>query len=247
MIALFTDFGGQDPYVGQLHAVLAWHAPGTPVIDLFHHVPGYDIRAGAYLLPGYISAFPKDTVFMCVVDPGVGSERRPLYLRADDCWFVGPDNGLFQILVRRARAHECFTVDWRPEKLSHSFHGRDLFAPVAAMLSRGERPQASPVELSLREGTEWPDDLAEVVYIDHFGNAISGYRTEALPQGAKISVKGNLLRHANTFSDVDKGEACWFENANGLVEIAVNQGSACGQLDIGLGSPLSILSPAGTV
>jgi len=241
MIALFTDFGSQDPYIGQLHAVLAQHAPAIPVIDLFHHVPNHDIRAGAYLLPSYISAFPEDTVFMCVIDPGVGGERRPLFMRSDNSWFVGPDNGLFQILARRATRHDCFAIDWRPDNLSHSFHGRDLFAPVAAMLARGAQPDATPVELSLHHDAEWPDDLAEIVYIDHFGNAISGYRASKLPHNVKIKIDGNLLRHATTFSDVDKGEAFWFENANGLVEIAVNRGSAAELLSLHIGSSLTIL------
>ncbi|MEE8388895.1 MAG: SAM-dependent chlorinase/fluorinase [Acidiferrobacterales bacterium] len=240
MIVLYTDFGSQDSYVGQLHAVLAQQAPGIAVIDLFHHVPNHDIRAGAYLLPSFVSAFPENTVFICVVDPGVGSERRPLILRADNIWFVGPDNGLFQILARRASQVECLTIDWRPDKLSPSFHGRDLFAPVAAMLSRGELPDATPVELHTGEDAQWPDDLAEVVYIDHFGNAITGYRATALPQDASIRISGKLLRPANTFSEVTRGTAFWYENANGLVEIAVNQGRAAEQLAIRLGMLFSV-------
>lgn len=242
MIALFTDFGSQGPYVGQLHAVLTEHAPGIPVIDLFHHVPNYDIRAGAYLLPGYISVFPDETIFVCVVDPGVGGERRPLLLRADNSWFVGPDNGLFQILARRARSHECFAIDWRPDNLSHSFHGRDLFAPVAAMLARGEQPEVTPANMSLQQNAEWPDDLAEVVYVDHFGNAVGGYRAATLPHGVQIEIGGSMLRQATTFADVNKGEAFWFENANGLVEFAVNQGSAADLLSLRIGSSFAILS-----
>ena len=242
MIALFTDFGSQDPYVGQLHAVLARHAPGVAVIDLFHHVPSYDIRAGAYLLPAYISVFPDETIFVCVVDPGVGGERRPVLLRTDNSWFVGPDNGLFQILARRAASHECFAIDWRPDNLSHSFHGRDLFVPVAAMLACGEKPDVTPVDLSLHQDSEWPDDLAEVVYIDHFGNATSGYRANKLPHGAQIEISGSLLRRATTFADVAPGEAFWFENANGLVEFAVNQGCASDLLSLHTSSSFTILS-----
>lgn len=241
MITLFTDFGGQDPYVGQLHAVLAQQAPGIPVIDLFHHVPNHDIRAGAYLLPSYLSTFPVDTVFICVVDPGVGGERRPLYLRVDNFWFVGPDNGLFQLLMRRASRLESYIIDWRPRTLSASFHGRDLFAPVAAMLSRGERPDATPVVLSTGEDEQWPDDLAEVLYIDRFGNAITGYRAEVLPPDADIRISGALLPPASTYSDVARGEF-WYENANGLVEFAVNQGRADEQLAIKLGTSFSIHS-----
>jgi S-adenosylmethionine hydrolase len=242
MIALYTDFGSQDPYVGQLHAVLAEQAPGVPVVDLFHHVPNYDIRAGAYLLPSYISSFPQDTVFMCVVDPGVGGERRPLYLRVDGYWFVGPDNGLFQILIQRADRVSSFIIDWRPRRLSPSFHGRDLFAPVAAMLSRGERPDATQVDLTTGEYDQWPDDLAAVLYLDHFGNAITGYRAAELPQEANIRINGTSLRTASTYSDVARGEAFWYENANGLVEFAVNQGRADEQLALKLGASFSIHS-----
>ncbi|MFV1997719.1 MAG: S-adenosyl-l-methionine hydroxide adenosyltransferase family protein [Acidiferrobacterales bacterium] len=242
MIVLFTDFGSQDPYVGQLHAVLAQQAPGVPVIDLFHNVPNQNVRAGAYLLPSYISLFPEDTVFMCVVDPGVGGKRRPLYLRVDDIWFVGPDNGLFRILLRRALRVECFTIDWRPRELSSSFHGRDLFAPVAAMLSKGEPPDAAPVTLDTGEDEQWPDDTAEVIYVDHYGNATTGYRAAVMPQDAKIRINGILLSRAKTYSDVATGEAFWYENANGLVEFAVNQGRADKQLAIRISTPFSIHS-----
>lgn len=240
MIALFTDFGSQDSYVGQLHAVFAQQAPGIPVIDLFHHVPKYDIRAGAYLLSSLISVFPADTIFVCVVDPGVGSKRRPLYLQADGFRFVGPDNGLFEIIKRRARQCDCFTIDWRPENLSNSFHGRDLFVPVAAMLARGEVRETTPTLLYSANDMQWPDDLAEVIHIDHFGNAITGYRASSLAQNAIISINQKVLEPANTYSDVASGTAFWYENANGLVEIAVNQGSAARQLAITPGMPITV-------
>src|SRR5205085_2477038 len=134
MIVLFTDYGVGDPYVGQLHAVLAREAPGIPVVDLFHGVPSFDVRAGAYLLPAYVREFPEDSVFLCVVDPGVGGERKPAMVRADGRWYVGPDNGLLSILAARAGSVESYAIAWRPPGLSASFHGRDLFAPVAARL-----------------------------------------------------------------------------------------------------------------
>ena len=226
MIALYTDFGSQGPYVGQLHAVLANQAQGIPVVDLFHDVPSYNIRAGAYLLPSYVSAFPAGTVFVCVVDPGVGSDRRAVYLKADDYWYVGPDNGLFQILARRARQVSCYAIDWRPQNLSHSFHGRDLFAPVAAMLSLGQKPRAKPASLHGGENSQWPDDLAEVVYIDRFGNATTGFRATALSSKTMIRINKSVVGFSRTYSGVAIGEIFWYENANGLVEIAVNQGSA---------------------
>src|SRR5581483_10791489 len=144
MIALYTDFGVADPYVGQVHAVLAQAAPGVAVIDLLHAVPNFDIRAGAYLLPALGAELPADTIFVCVVDPGVGSERRALIVRADGRTYVGPDNGLLHVVWQRARSRECRAIDWRPARLSASFHGRDLFAPVAARLACGEAVDATP-------------------------------------------------------------------------------------------------------
>jgi S-adenosylmethionine hydrolase len=239
MIALFTDFGLHDPYVGQLHAVLAQQAPGVPVIDLFHAAPNYDIRAAAYLLPAYAAIFPPKTIFVCVVDPGVGSARRAVLVRADGRWYVGPDNGLFHVLAQRAGAADCHEILWRPAQLSASFHGRDLFAPVAAMLARGETPQSAPTALTPPPG-DWPDDLAQVVYIDHYGNAITGVRAARVDRSRGIRVGGRVLAHARTFSAIPTGQACWYENANGLVEFAVNRSDAAQTLGLHLGDSFEI-------
>ncbi len=237
MIVLFTDFGLNDPYVGQMHAVLAREAPGVPVIDLFHSVPAFNIRAGAYLLPAYARDFPPGTVFVGVVDPGVGGARRPVMLQADRRWYVGPDNGLFEMVRRRATEHECRVIRWRPSRLSGSFHGRDLFAPVAARLARGEIPDSEPVEIS------WPDDLAEIIHIDHYGNGISGLRAVSVSTTQAVRAGGEVLKYARVFSEVPPGTAFWYENANGLVEIAVNGGSAAARLGLRPGTPLTLIQP----
>jgi S-adenosylmethionine hydrolase len=140
MIALFTDFGLHGPYTGQMKAVLYQTAPGVPVIDLFADAPVGNPKASAYLLAAYAAWFPERTVFLCVVDPRVGGGRPALFLEADGRWYVGPGNGLFELVQRRARKTRAFETDWKPEQLSASFHGRDLFAPVAAILARGEEP-----------------------------------------------------------------------------------------------------------
>ncbi len=140
MIVLFTDFGLEGPYVGQIKAVLHREAPGVPVVDLFHDAPAHAPELAAYLLAAYVGEFPEDAVFLCVVDPGVGSGRRPVMVRADDRWYVGPDNGLLAIIARRARSPGWWDITIRPQRLSATFHGRDLFAPAAARLARGERP-----------------------------------------------------------------------------------------------------------
>ncbi|MCR4300388.1 MAG: SAM-dependent chlorinase/fluorinase [Sulfuricaulis sp.] len=243
MIVLFTDFGLSDPYVGQLHAVLAREAPGVPVIDLFHSVPPFNIRAGAYLLPAYTRELPPDTVIVGVVDPGVGGDRRPIMLRADKRWYVGPDNGLFEVVKRRAREQQCHVIRWRPEELSASFHGRDLFAPVAARLVRGEVPEADLAELTTPPGAPWPEDLAEIIHTDHYGNAITGLRAISVSTTQEIRASGEVLHYARVFSEVPPGRAFWYENANGLVEIAVHGDSAATRFGFKPGDPVTLSSP----
>ncbi len=240
MIVLFTDFGLDNPYVGQLHAVLIQQAPQVPVVDLFHGVPKFDIRAGAYLLPAYASAFPENSVFLCVVDPGVGTARAAVMLQADNQWYVGPDNGLFYILARRAHAQQTHRITWRPAHLSASFHGRDLFAPIAATLARGEWPPCEPAELTVPSGLQWPDDLAQVLYIDHYGNAVTGLRAAKLGTDRILKIGKHRLRYRRVFADAPKGEGFWYENANGLVEIAVNQARADKMLQLRLTDVITI-------
>ncbi|MEJ2107909.1 MAG: SAM-dependent chlorinase/fluorinase [Acidiferrobacteraceae bacterium] len=241
MIGLLTDFGIRDPYVGQLHGVLVQQAPGVPVIDLWHHLPLRDVRAAAYLLPAYGRGLPPGSIYVCVVDPGVGGPRTPVALRLDGNWYVGPDNGLFAILWRRARDRKCFGIDWRPGTISNTFHGRDLFAPVAAQLARGENVPMHGTEPEVQH-PDWPDDLAEILYIDHYGNAISGIRAASIPPGSGLRIADLVVSRAGTFSDVAAGEAFWYENSNGLVEIAVNLGSAAEQLALGTGDKVSVLT-----
>ncbi len=234
LIALFTDFGLEGPYTGQMKAVLARDAPGVPAIDLFADAPAGDAMSGAYLLAAYAAWWPAGTIFLCVIDPGVGSERAAVMVQADGRWFVGPDNGLFELIARRAGAMQSWKITWQPASLSASFHGRDLFAPVAAMLARGEPPPGTPHPLSRRP--DWPDDLSRVVYIDRYGNAISGLRASSLPPTASLTVGGRVLPRARVFADMPEGEPFWYENSNGLAEIAVNRGRADAALSIRVSS-----------
>ena len=242
MIVLFTDFGLHGPYAGQMKAVLAQMAPGIAVIDLFADAPVGNPKPSAYLLAAYAPWFPAGTVFLCVVDPGVGGTRPAIILEIDDRWYVGPGNGLFELVQRRAGKAQCFDITWKPERLSSSFHGRDLFAPVAAMLARGERPPGEPRKNNVDRRPKWTDDLAEIVYVDHFGNAMTGLRATILPEGTRLATSGQVLERANTFSDLLPGGAFWYENANGLAEIAVNQGRADRVLGLTIGTPVTILS-----
>lgn len=240
MIVLFTDFGEVGPYVGQVKAVLERDAPGIPVIDLLHDAPMFQARASAYLLASLIDVFPPDVVFLCVVDPGVGGNRAPAIVRADGRRFVGPDNGLFEIVMRRANERSFRRITWQPESLSASFHGRDLFAPVAAMLARGDEiPSEERPEQEARR-PHWPDELQEIIYLDTFGNAMTGVRAKTVPTDAVMIVDGRRLVRARTFSDRPEGGAFWYENSSGLVEFAVNQGDAKSVLGIDVGSKFSI-------
>lgn len=240
MIVLFTDFGWQGPYVGQMKAVLAQRAPREPVIDLMHDVPAFQPRAAAYLLASLVESFPPETVFLAVVDPGVGSQqRRPCAIKAAGRWYVGPDNGLFNVIVKQAADYLAWEIDWRPDSLSDSFHGRDLFAPVAAQLAGGELPAMTPTQLA-HDPADWPPELAEVIYIDHFGNAMSGLRGQHVKPASKLWINNQLIPYARVFAEVPRGEPFWYINSNGLIEVAANQASAAQRLQIEIGAPVSL-------
>jgi S-adenosylmethionine hydrolase len=236
MIVLFTDFGLAGPYTGQMKAVLLRDAPQIAIVDLFADAPAGDPEASAYLLAAYAAWFPAGTIFLCVVDPGVGGARAPVMVEADGSWFVGPENGLFELVLRRAQHARCCEITWRPAMLSMSFHGRDLFAPVAAMLARGEMPLHR--ERPAQRRPDWPDDRAAIVYIDHYGNALTGMRAKTLAPSAALIANGQRIAPAATFSSVPEGAAFWYENSNGLAEIAVNRGRADQTLGLAIGSAI---------
>lgn len=239
MLVLFTDFGNQDPYVGQVKGILAQLAPATPVVDLLHAVPDYNAHAGAVLLAALAPAFPVPSVFLCVVDPGVGGPRDALAVRADGRWYVGPDNGLLSIVAGRAGRAEYWRIDWRPASLSASFHGRDLFAPVAARLTHeGSIPEGlTAIEAPVVRFD--PGDLPRVVYIDHYGNAWTGLRAGVIGD-ATLELRGHRLARHRVFQEAGRGEAFWYENSAGLVEIAVNRGSAAQVLGLSVGDTVRV-------
>ncbi len=237
MIVLITDFTLAGPYTGQVKAVLNRLSPHVPVIDLFSGLPAFAPQLGAYLIRAYVEEFPAGTVFLGVVDPGVGGDRAAGVFKAGGRWFVGPDNGLFELILRQDPDNaRWWEIAYEPERLSATFHGRDLFAPVAAGLAKGGAPggEERPIETARR--ADWPDDLAKIVYIDGFGNAMTGIRSCVMAEDGELLVAGKTLARARTFSDRAKGEAFWYENANGLVEIAVN----CGRADSCLGLTLGM-------
>ena len=243
MIALFTDYGLQGPYLGQVQAVLHKLLPEEKIINLLADAPRNNPRASAYLLAAFSRACTRQpgTIFFAVVDPGVGSfQDRPVVIEADAQWYVGPDNGLFDIVCRHSSDVQCWRIDWRPETLSASFHGRDLYAPAAAMIRKNDTP-GEAITWEDRHG--WPDDLEEIVYIDHFGNCMTGIRAEALDNTRVMLVNDVTVSYAGTFSSVPHGTAFWYRNSQGLVEIAVNGGSAADQLKLETGTETCI--PAG--
>jgi len=243
MILLFTDFGLDGPYVGQMKSVLARDAPDAAVIDLMHDAPPHDPRAAAYLLASLAPEMPPGAICLAVVDPGVGGDRPPVIVEADGRRFVGPGNGLFEILRRRAASARQWRIDWRPERLAPSFHGRDLFAPVVARIARGEELPGTVFEWVDDPARAWPDDRFAIVHIDRFGNAVTGIRASSVDESAALSAGGATIRFARVFSKVPPGHVFWYENASGLVEIAVNHGRAADVLDLDLGDEISIAAP----
>ncbi len=239
MIFLFTDFGLSGPYVGQVHAVLKRAVPHVPVIDLMHDVPAFDPKSAAYLLPAYtLQAEPGDVV-VAVVDPGVGSERKCVALNADGVWFVGPDNGLLSQVQRRAKRSQAFQLPV-PNACSATFHGRDVFAPVAAQLvAQSELPNAIDINAVTLDRPDWPDDLAAVVYVDGYGNALTGLRVESMTAGENLTAGGRVLSRARTFTDVRVGDLFWYGNSNLLVEIAQNSGNAAKSLGLQVGDNIA--------
>ena len=242
MIYLYTDFGSSDLYLGQLKAVLHRQAPGVPLVDLCHELASYDVLHAAHLLAALAGRLDEnEAVLLAVVDPGVGSSRRPVVVQADGLWLVGPDNGLLAVVMARARQSRCWEIVWRPETLSRSFHGRDLFAPIVAMLATGTVPAGALKELTALQPCAVMGELAEIVYVDHYGNALSGLRAASLPAQCVLEVGGHRLMQAGTFADVSPGSAFWYENSLGLVEVAVNQGHAAQQLGLQPGTPLRVM------
>jgi S-adenosylmethionine hydrolase len=240
LIVLFTDFGSSDPYLGQVKAVLSREAPGTPVLDALNDAPDFAVEPAAHLRAALAPQYPRGSVFLAVIDPGVGGPRDAIVLDADARRFVGPDNGLLSIVWQRAKRARCRRIAWRPAPLSSTFHGRDLFAPVAAALARARVPRGWLAATRAPRELLDPADLAQVIYVDHYGNAMTGLRAASVAPGARVRVAGRALARAKTFGAARRGAAFWYENSLGLVEIAANQASAARRLGLRVGSPVAI-------
>lgn len=238
-IVLFTDFGANDLYVGQVKAVLARRAPRVPVLDALHAAPEFGIEAAAHLLAALAPEYPRGSVFLCVVDPGVGGQRDAIVVHSAGRSFVGPDNGLLSVLWQRAQRRSCFGIRWRPRRLTSSFHGRDLFAPVAAALAAKRAPRSWLSPKRAPDILLDPGDQARIIFVDHYGNCVTGLRARSLSRATRIVVRRRVLRYARTFEQA--AGPFWYANSMGLVEIAMNRASAARRLRLHVGSALRVL------
>lgn len=241
MIFIFSDFGINGPYSGTMRSVVMRSAPTVPVCDLMVDAPDRNPKAASYLLAALMCEFKPGDVVLAVVDPGVGSARKGVVVNCDGVSFVGPDNGLFEMIIRRGRDVSIRSIDWQPDDPSASFHGRDIFAPVAAMIATDTSFETSWLAIDDRHAAakDWPDQLEEVIYIDTYGNLMTGMMP---PKEAEhVMVKGEVVGTARTFSDVKVGQGFHYRNSIGLCEIAVNCGRADQKYDAQIGTAVSIV------
>jgi S-adenosyl-L-methionine hydrolase (adenosine-forming) len=264
LITFLSDYGLADDFVGVCHAVIADVYPAARVIDLTHGVPRGDVRAGALILRSTLAYLPVGVV-LAVVDPGVGGERRAVALRAaDGRAFVGPDNGLLSLAAAAAGgAIEAVDIGRSPfalRRVSATFHGRDIFAPVAAQLAAGVALArvGQPIDPTWLVALELPraqlssDGVvaAHAVYVDGFGNVQLDVEGEeigrlrlSVGQAVELTVTGNdpvQARYVRTFADVRAGEVLLYEDSYSRLAIAVNQGSAAARLGLGVDENLRI-------
>lgn len=260
IITLLTDFGSQDYFVGAMKGAILSINPAANIVDITHEIPPRDIRAAAFNLLATYKDFPADTVHVAVVDPGVGSDRKPILIECAKQYFVGPDNGIFTWVCEREesfRAIHLTNDKFFREPVSRTFHGRDIFAPVAAALSTGVAPEELGVVVdgvvrleSLRP--RWIDQgvtEASIIHIDRFGNCITNLTREDLGRdglgGAKLTVNGHEVSSLREF--FADGEAnndelfCVFGSA-GFLEIAAQNSSAATILGAQRGDAVLLVS-----
>lgn len=245
LIFFFTDFGESGPYLGQMEAAILSETLQARVVHLCSDAPAFDPRHSAYLLAALADQLPRGAILVCVVDPGVGSDRKGLLVEAGSFSFVGPDNGLLGPIISRYPEAEVSELVYQEDSLSVSFHGRDLFAPVAANLAKGQPVEVSAIGRNEVVGVDWPADLGEVIYIDHYGNIYSGMRGAEWPLERVLAIGEHKIKHARTFSAVPKGEAFWYVNSCGLIEVAVSGTRADRSLAVKIGDNISFLDTGG--
>lgn len=242
IVTLLSDFGTADSYVAEMKAVLLSRKADLTLVDITHEISPGDVRAGQYLLSRSWKYFPRSTIHVAVIDPGVGTERRAIAAESEGHRFLAPDNGLLSFLPAEARFVSIVVPP--PPHASPTFHGRDVFAPAAATLASGEpiaalgssvsSPVRAPLPVPRRDGTAV---IGEVIYVDRFGTLISNLVPAAVAAGVRIRVRdadvGTLQR---TFADAARGALVAFPGSGGTVEIAVRDGSAARLLGVGVGA-----------
>ncbi|MDA0181032.1 SAM-dependent chlorinase/fluorinase [Solirubrobacter phytolaccae] len=239
-VTFLSDYGPGDEYVGVVEGVIASIAPDVRVIHLGHGVPAQDVRTGARRLARALPFTPAG-VHLAVVDPGVGGARRGLAIRCGARWLVGPDNGLLVPAGERFGIDEVVDVSdspWRLQPVSATFHGRDVFGPVAAHLALGEAPDGPRLDgEALVRLAALPADKVNVVEVDGFGNLITD---AALPTGERVRIGGHEVVVGRTFGDVEVGGLVIYEDSAGDIAVAVNGGSAAALLGVGAGDELEL-------
>ncbi len=241
LITLTTDFGYFDPFVGIIKGVIAGINPQAQVIDISHGVPPQDIMGAALILQQSIRYFPPATIHVVVVDPGVGSERYPVLIESDENYFIGPDNGVMSLALEKSKP-SCIIHLSEPvyhlQPTSRTFHGRDIFAPVAAHLSLGANPSDFGPVIDNFVKISWPNAkktnnaiVGQIIYIDHFGNLCTTVREgdlAGLPEKSIQICLGDLTIHglADTYAAVKQENFAALVNSWGLLEIAYKNGSA---------------------
>jgi S-adenosylmethionine hydrolase len=259
-IRLTTDFGSRDWFVGTIRGVILGINPRANIIDLTHEIPPGDIRAGAFALMASSPYFPKGTVHTAVVDPGVGSARKAIAVQTDSGFFVGPDNGVLSFALSRQKVLSICRLDderYFLQPVSRTFHGRDIFAPVTAHLSRGLSirklgpAQEDFVRLPWHEPRQGRNSIeGEIIYIDRFGNAITNIESASLRVRKQYTVfwGRKLLGPVKLFyQSVALGETVVVPGSTGYLEICVNGGSAEKELKLRVGSEVSVRVAGGTL
>jgi S-adenosylmethionine hydrolase len=245
IITLTTDFGTADGYVGAMKGVIARIAgshPAPVVVDLAHDIPPGDVAHAAWVVATATTEFPHGSIHVVVVDPGVGGSRREVIVRSGGRWYVGPDNGVFAYIAERAS--EVYVIEnerFRAERVSRTFHGRDVFAPTAAAIASGEDPSTAGPGPSIKLSGRLPwgpreRDVGRIVHIDRFGNLISDLPEAEAEAGPAVAVAGQVLPVVGTYEDVAPGQLLAYIGSAGTVEIAVRDGRADRQLAVARGA-----------
>ena len=258
IITLLTDFGTEDYFVGAMKGVILTRSPEAVIVDVTHAIPSQDVRAGAFILSAVYYNFPAGSIHLAVVDPGVGSDRRPILIEAAGHLFVGPDNGLFSMVLDRVpdgKVRHVTNTDYFLPSPSSTFHGRDIFAPVAAALAQGVRPEElgpviqDPVRFRFAECESLMDGsmVGRVIHIDHFGNCVTNFAGDQLQplltaRSFCLRVKEYEVHQlSRTYSGATAGEPFVIIGSAGFLEISIRCSSAARELKITVGDPVNLL------